>query len=104
MDKKFNLKWEDFQPHITNSYTLLRNDSKFCDVTLVSDDQKQISAHKVVLSACSEYFDNILSNNNHKHPLLCLDGVTNEDLRNIVDYIYCGEIEIHKRKLKDFLN
>ena len=102
MDKKFNLKWEDFQPHITNSYTLLRNDSKFCDVTLVSDDQKQIAAHKVVLSACSEYFSNILSSNNHGHPLLCLDGITSEDLKNIVDYIYRGEIEVSQDKLERF--
>ena len=48
--EKFSLKWNDFQTTVTNSFKLLKQEKEFFDVTLVSDDQKQIQSHKVVLS------------------------------------------------------
>ena len=75
------------------------------DVTIVADDHKQISAHKLVLSACSEYFRNIFQNNSkHAHPLLCLDGISSTDVENILDYMYNGEIKIYQENLDRFLN
>ena len=91
MDEKFSLKWNDFQTNVSNSFRKLRSNDSFYDVTLVSDDQQQVSAHKVVLSASSEYFKNILTSNKHSHPLLCLSGVNKEDMQNILDFIYNGE-------------
>ena len=63
MSEKFCLKWNDFQTNVTSSFSKLRNEDEFFDVTLVSDDQQQVSAHKLVLSSCSEYFKNILKVN-----------------------------------------
>jgi len=101
---KFCLKWNDFQSNISNSFSKLRNEDEFYDVTLVSDDQKQISAHKVVLSASSEYFRTILKHNKHPHPLLCLEGISSSELNNILDYFYNGEVNIYQDDLDRFLN
>ena len=60
MDQKFSFKWNDFQTNISRSFSKLRAQRDFYDVTLVSDDQQQIAAHKLVLSACSVYFEKIL--------------------------------------------
>ena len=60
MAEKFCLKWNDFQSNVTRSFCRLRNEDDFYDVTLVSDDKVQVSAHRVVLSTCSEYFKTIL--------------------------------------------
>ena len=70
MSENFSLRWTEFQVNASNSFRKLRNTEDFFDVTLVSDDQKQISAHKVVLSASSEYFKNVLRGNTHSHPML----------------------------------
>ena len=67
MAKKFNLKWKGFQSNVTNTFKTLRTFDHFYDVTLVSDDQQQVSAHKVVLASSSEYFKNILTSNKHDH-------------------------------------
>ena len=103
MDEKFCLRWDEFQSNVSKYFNKLRNENDFFDVTLVSDDQKQISAHKVVLSSCSEYFKNVLKQNKHPHPLLCLEGISFKDLSNILDYIYNGEIKLYQRDLDSFV-
>ena len=104
MSEKFCLKWNDFQTNIGKSFKSLRHDDDLFDVTLVSDDHNQVSAHKLVLSACSEYFKNIFKTNKHSHPLLCLEGVTSQELNNVLDYIYNGEIQIYQDNLDRFLD
>ena len=103
MAEKFCLKWNDFQTNVSNSFRKLRTSDNFYDVTLVSDDQQQVSAHKVVLSSSSEYFRNVLTSNTHAHPLLCLNGVNKGDLENILDFIYNGETQIYQDQLDQFL-
>ena len=85
---------------------MFRNEDYLHDVTLVSDDHKQVSAHKLVLSACSEYFRDIFKNNSkpNAHPLLCLEGISSDDLKNIMDYIYNGEVQLYQEKLDNFLS
>ena len=103
MSEKFCLKWNDFYSNVTKSFSKLRIEDDFFDVTLVSDDQTQISAHKVVLSSCSEYFRNVLKKNKHPNPLLCLEGISSEELNNILDYAYVGEVQIYQNDIDRFL-
>ena len=106
MSEKFCLKWNDFHSNVSKSFGMFRNEDYLHDVTLVSDDHHQVSAHKLVLSACSEYFKDIFRNNNklNVHPLLCLSGISSDDLKNIVDYIYNGEVQIFQEDLDRFLS
>ena len=105
MGEKFNLKWNDFQSNVSKSFGLFRNETYLHDVTLVSEDFKHIPAHKLVLSACSEYFRNIFKQTNKQsQTLLCLDGVNTEDLQNVLDYVYEGEVKIHQENLDRFLS
>ena len=104
MSEKFCLKWNDFHTNVSKTFINLRNEEDFYDVTLVSDDQKQMSAHKVVLSASSKYFKNILSQNKHPNPLLCLEGISSNELNSILDYVYHGEVNIYQDDLDSFLN
>jgi len=103
MSEKFSLKWNDFQSNVSRTFSLLRSEEEFFDVSLVSDDQKMMSAHKLVLSASSPYFKHILTNNKHSHPLLCLDGVSSGELQFVLDYIYHGEVQIYQEQLDRFL-
>jgi len=62
-----------------------------------------MSAHKLVLSACSPYFKHVLTEHEHSHPLLCLDGVTSGELQSVLDYIYQGEVQVYQEQLDRFL-
>ena len=57
--EKFCLKWNDFQTSVTNSFSKLRRDEDFYDVTLVSDDDTFIRGHKLVLASSSDFFKKI---------------------------------------------
>ena len=103
MSEKFILKWNDFQSNVSRTFSQLRSEEEFFDVSLVSDDQKMMSAHKLVLSASSPYFKHILTTNKHSHPLLCLDGVSSAELQCVLDYIYQGEVQIYQEQLDRFL-
>ena len=103
MDEKYCLKWNDFKETITGSLSLLKKEEDFFDVTLVSEDQTQIKAHKVVLSACSPFFKSILKNNPHQHPLLYLGGISSNDLQLVTDYIYHGEVQVRQNDIDRFL-
>ena len=105
MSENFCLKWKAFHSNVSNAFGLLRNEDYLHDVTLVSDNHKQISAHKLVLSACSEHFKDIFkySNKPNAHTLLCLDGIKSDDLENILDYIYNGEVRMLQDNLDRFL-
>ena len=104
MSEKFSLKWNDFQSNVSKSFSILRNEAYLHDMTIVTDDNEQIAAHKLVLSACSEYFKNVFKNNKNSHPLLCLEGVSSQDISNVMDYIYNGELQIFQEDLDRFLS
>ena len=63
--EKFCLKWNDFETNISAAFRDLREEKDFFDVTLACEDN-QIEAHKVILSACSTFFRNILKRNPHQ--------------------------------------
>ena len=104
MSEKFCLKWNDFSSNASKSFGLFRNEEYLHDVTLVSDDQHQVTAHKLVLSASSDYFKNIFKNTKLSNPFICLEGVSSTDLNNVLDYIYNGEIQIYQDHLERFLD
>ena len=103
MSEKFCLKWNDFNSNTSRAFGLLRSEEFLQDVTLVGDDNSQVAAHKLVLSACSEYFKSIFKKNKHSHPLLCLEGVSSKDVRNMINYMYNGEVQIFQEDLDRFL-
>merc|ERR1719220_247836 len=74
----------------------------FFDVTLACDDE-QIQAHKVILSACSPFFRNILRRNPHQHPLLYLKGVKYKELLSVLNFMYQGEVNVAQEELNSFL-
>merc|ERR1712106_506515 len=100
--EKFCLRWNDFERNISGAFRELREDKDFFDVTLACDDD-QIQAHKVILSACSPFFRQILKRNRHEHPLLYLKGVKYVDLMSVLNFMYHGEVNVAQDELNSFL-
>jgi len=100
---KLVLSGEDFTNDVVNIFKELAKDSDFTNVTLVTDGGANVKAHKVVLSAFSPFFRNLLVNNPHQHPLLYLRGVRTEDLLAILDFIYLGQTKVDMENINRFM-
>ena len=100
--EKLSLKWDDYEANISGGLRELRDNKDFFDVTLAYDDG-QISAHKVIISACSSFFLNVLRRNPHQHPLLYMKGVRYTDLQSVLNFMYHGEVNVAQEDLNGFL-
>jgi len=99
----YYLSWGGFQRNIKSSFADLVAEKCFVDVTLACEGEKQVSAHKVVLSACSPFFKQILVKNPHQHPLIYLKGVQYNDLVSLMTFVYLGEVKMKESEVQQFL-
>jgi len=101
--QKFCLTWKDYNMIFNKEFQELRQSADFFDVTLACEDN-QISVHKLVLSAASDFFKHILKKNKHEYPLIYLTGVKFSNLLAILDFIYTGETEVAENNLESLLS
>jgi Cys2His2 zinc finger developmental/cell cycle regulator len=80
----------------------LLHDESFVDVTLAVEGQL-LRAHKMVLSACSPYFQALFVNHPDKHPIVILKDVPYSDMRSLLDFMYRGEVSVDQDRLTAFL-
>ena len=106
----FCLRWNEFEGKVSRSFSNIRSNNQFFDCTLTTDDDKAFSdnlrAHKVILSACSEFFRNILTKESmcaHPNPLIYLSGISAQELKYVLDFMYHGEVNVAKYELDKFL-
>jgi len=89
---------------LKNLKDYLRTDNDHLDVTLACEGNQQIKAHKVILSAGSLFFREVLSNAKHPDPFIFLGGgVRMTDLQSVVEYIYLGETKVASNDLEEFV-
>ena len=95
--------WQNFSEHLQLMFKDLYEEGKHSDVTLVCDDQTQFKAHKIVLSACSPVFKNIIDNNPSQHPLIYLRGIQSSEMETILQFMYLGEGITFSERMEEFI-
>ena len=98
----YNLNWETFPGHLTQTVALLRDNSNFADVTVLCDDLQEVKAHKFILSACSNVFRKIFENN--INPCIYLKGVKFEVMNALLDFMYNGQTVVEEENLSELLS
>merc|ERR1712129_47394 len=99
---KFCLRLSEFESNVRESFRALREENKYFDVTLASDDGHKIEAHKVILAAGSKVLDAILNTIKHPYPYIYLKGIKREDIESIVSFLYTGEAYVEEECLDRF--
>ena len=101
---KYNLCWNEFDNCASATIKTLWSDNAFTDVTLVSDDDKQIQAHKVILGSSSSFFRKILNSNLNKHLFIYLKGIGYSEMNALLRFMYLGQTEVEQENLEKFMN
>ena len=99
----FCLKWNDFGGNIRESLKKLRSDEALADVTLATEDGRHIKAHKIILSAGSQFFQDIFVKSNHVNMLVYLKGISFADLEPVINFLYNGEAFVAQEEVEKFV-
>lgn len=100
--ENYSLRWNNHQSHILESFDALLQQNSLVDVTLVSAD-RSLRAHKVVLSACSPFFEKVFNDTPCKHPVIVLKDYQRWVVQAIIDFMYRGEISVPQERLSQLI-
>ncbi|CAD6991209.1 protein tramtrack, alpha isoform isoform X1 [Ceratitis capitata] len=100
--QRFCLRWNNHQSNLLSVFDQLLHAETFTDVTLAVDGQ-YLKAHKMVLSACSPYFNALFVHHPEKHPIVILKDVPYSDMKSLLDFMYRGEVSVDQERLTAFL-
>ncbi|XP_047100082.1 transcription factor GAGA-like [Schistocerca piceifrons] len=98
----FHFTWDNHQATLLTVFDTLLANEKLADCT-VSVEGKSIKAHKVILAACSPYFERVFTENHEKHPIIILPDVKFRVMKALLDFMYHGELNIQQDDLGSVL-
>lgn len=100
--QQFCLKWNNYQSNMSEVFQNMLLNENLVDVTLACEGAN-LKAHKMVLAACSPYFQSLFVTNPCKHPIVILKDVRFVDLKAIIDFMYRGEVNVSQDQLSALL-
>jgi hypothetical protein len=69
----------------------------------IACEEKVLRAHKLVLSACSSYFETVLSLYEQQSPIIILKDVAYDDMSALIRFMYVGEITVEQGQLQSLI-
>ncbi|CAH2085450.1 unnamed protein product [Euphydryas editha] len=102
MDQQFSLSWNNFHGNLSKGFAGLLGNGEFVDVTIAVEGHL-LQAHKVILSICSPYFKKMFQVNPCQHPIVVLRDVTHKAMRDLLQFMYHGEVSVKREDLTSFI-
>ncbi|XP_046802236.1 protein abrupt [Lucilia cuprina] len=101
--QEFCVRWNSHLGSIGAAFPQLLAGQRFVDVTLACEGH-QVHCHRLVLAACSSYFESILAENPCKHPVIILPSeIKLWEIQALVDFMYKGEVNVTQAGLPQLL-
>ena len=101
--EKYSLTWHNYSDHLRSMMKEWMMNEDFSDVTLVTEDKKQIKANINILTTCSTVFKDILKKEKNSNQILYLRGVQFSEMESIMQFIYLGETTFSVERMDEFL-
>ena len=108
----------NYQSQLVTAFDSLLTEQEFVDVTL-GVEGRRLPAHKMLLSACSPYFRELLrvrhkvcscvghicslQGNPCQHPIIIIRDLKYEDVSALLQFMYNGEVNVAQESLNSFL-
>ncbi|KAK7070411.1 hypothetical protein SK128_009920 [Halocaridina rubra] len=101
---QYCLRWNNHRNNLLVAFDQLLQHEAFTDVTLACEDGRTLHAHRLVLAACSSYFQALFVNaHTSNHPIVVLKDVRSCDMRALLEYMYRGEVNVEHDALQGLL-
>ncbi|GLG98502.1 hypothetical protein R5R35_011416 [Gryllus longicercus] len=100
--QQFNLRWNNHTNNILQVFMEQYTSEHLVDVTLSCQGQF-LKAHKMILSACSPYFQELFRQHQVQHPVIIMNGMKFVDIKLVVEFMYRGEIKVLETELDGLL-
>ncbi|CAL7942372.1 unnamed protein product [Xylocopa violacea] len=101
--QQYCLRWNNHRSNLLTVFDELLQNEAFTDVTLAVDGGASVKCHKMVLAACSSYFQTLFMDLPCKHPIVVLKDVKYSDIKAILEYMYRGEVNVAQDQLGGLL-
>ena len=99
--EKLLIKWDNISS--CPSFRDIWDNKEMMDVSL-SCGEEEVGAHRVVLAACSPKLGSVLTKHAHRHhPIIYLAGMELSHIKNILKFMYHGEVLVPTDELNAFL-
>ncbi|XP_073833290.1 uncharacterized protein [Musca autumnalis] len=103
LPQQYCLRWKYHHSNLQTMFSQLLDRGCFCDVTLACEGQL-IRAHRVVLCACSTFFDTVLTNYaSERDPIIIMKDISFADIKCLIEFMYKGEINVEHANLASLL-
>ncbi|XP_065584022.1 protein bric-a-brac 2-like isoform X2 [Artemia franciscana] len=100
--QQYCLRWNDHRSNLLAVFDQLLQTEAFTDVTLACGGAS-IKCHKMVLAACSTYFQSLFLENTCSHPIVVFKDIQYAEIRAILEYMYRGEVNVEHEHLPSLL-
>ena len=107
---------EDLQPMSADGQTsfcvelmkrlnIQRKQDYLCDITLVTNDNRELKAHRNVLSAASPFFCKLLKSEmkENREGIIRFEEISGCVMEDVLEFIYTGTVEVTQENAKDLI-
>jgi hypothetical protein len=103
VNEEMCLRWNSHHSNMQKAFPSILSKEQYVDVTLAAEG-KTLKCHRLILSSCSPYFEEILSGiSPYQHPVLFMRDIPFWILKSLCDFMYAGEVHIFQNKLEELL-
>ena len=82
-----------------------RKQDYLCDITLVTNDDRELKAHRNVLSAASPFFGKLLKSEmkENREGIIRFEEISGCVMEDVLEFIYAGTVEVTKENAKELI-
>ena len=94
-----------YRMELTKRLNMQRKQDHLCDVTLVTNDDKEFKAHRNVLSAASPFFDKLFESDmkENREGIARFEEITGSVMEDVLEFVYTGSVEITQENSEDLI-
>ena len=100
-----NAEQAAFCVELAKRLNMLRSQDHLCDLTLVAKDEKELKAHRNVLSAASPFFFKLLQSDmkENREGIVRFEEISGDVMEHVLEFIYTGSVEVTQENSRDLI-